>query len=200
MKAIIDNSALGNLLELSERLLHSDRPAVLYLLAKVFKRVYIPYEVIAELTEYEKESQLKSKFLFSLAPNGKLFRICTVYNRFDLIMIKDKKGIDPGESAAIAQGYASDTDLILIDDKNCIEAIKKNGLRVRCIQSLYVLSLLEIKGHIKDWTELMVSFRSISNFKDKDLRENYSKAYQDFTLSKIKKKDLEKKIRLSYLP
>lgn len=188
--AIIDNTALVYVTQLHDKRSFFDQ------FKNIFHTLYIPMSV---KTEYEKGLLLEPNRLWlldRLKPEQGFFRLCTSYDSFTLLLVKDFEGMDQGESESYAQFKKIGAQLIISDDKAFIKALGKLDPGIKVYTTLHLICWLDVLNYLPaNWNSIVTTIHAIRPFQSRDLRL----AYKDILLKlgiEMPKKVLSKKCSL----
>lgn len=172
LKALIDNDVLVNFSEFKEKY----GLDIFLLLPNIFENILIPVQIKEEFEEKAKFQPTRSFLLASLAIDKGFMRLCANYDEADFNLIKTVKGMDRGESGAVAQSQKTDIFIFITNDKSCTEVIKRQYSNIRCMNDLFLLALLDLHGYLQNKNQLFKEYGKISGINNQKLQKAYREA------------------------
>lgn len=189
---VIDNSTLVNL----TRLRHLQ---IFKYLRILFRAIYVPAKTLEEyqkMLPFEPERKWVVDQVQLAGHNFLIF--CNRYDSIALAFLKTTKGIDPGEAEAAAQHKTLDSQFVLSDDLNFINAIRSTDKYIRVLGTLHLIALLDFNKIILNPSDYLKSLYEHSPFTSSKLRTAYQETAKELGIN-ISKKELNEKTSLKSL-
>jgi predicted nucleic acid-binding protein len=138
--AILDTSAIATWLKLQKHINIFD------LLPNIMQYALVPQKVVTEIADYAPLREMPELFQSFINRVGtsatSFFRLCTTIDDAILQQISPLLHVDAGEAEAAAQASKTNINWILIDDKQCLPALKNVFSDYSFHNSITVLSIL----------------------------------------------------------
>lgn len=189
---VIDNSTLVNLTKLRHL-------RIFIHLRSLFNRIHVPARILHEFQEmlpYEPERKWVIEQVHQ--PNYGFMAYCTQYDTISLAILQTTEGIDPGEAEAAAQHKSLQSQFILSDDQDFVDAIHLADRHTRVLNTLHLIALLDLHGIITNPLDYLLALHSHSPFRESQLRSAYKEVVKDLGIY-MPKSVLTKKTSFSAL-
>lgn len=156
-------------------------------LQNLFIRLHIPGKVFNEFYEGLEIDIDRNYIINRVQPENNFFRLCTHYDSISLALLSGYKGIDAGEAEAVAQRLKVNATYIISDDVNFTKAMTQYDKTVKVLNSLHILSILDINKYITDYNKVIRELYHIRPFTSSQLRNAYREAANMYSIPLPKK-------------
>ncbi len=186
---VIDNSTLVNL----TRLRHLQ---IFKHLRILFRAIYVPAKTLEEYQKMLPFEPERKWVVDQIQLAGHSFLVfCNRYDSIALAFLKTTKGIDPGEAEAAAQHKSLDSQFVLSDDINFINAIRSTDKYVRVLGTLHIIAMLDFNKIVINPPDYLKSLYMHSPFTSSQLRTAYQETAKQLGVN-ISKRELSEKTSL----
>jgi len=156
-------------------------------LQNLFLRLHIPGKVFNEFYK-GLELDIDRKYIINrVQPENNFFRLCTQYDSIAHALLSGYRGIDAGEAEAVAQRLKVNATYIISDDEPFTKAVAQYDRTVKVLNSLHILSILDINKYITDYNKIIRELHRIRPFTSSQLRNAYREAANMYSIPLPKK-------------
>lgn len=146
-EALIDTTSLRYFTRLNEEFAQYNPSFDIFrILPFLFRALHVPMEIKNEFANYSVRSTQASAVLDLIERGSSFLRLCTHYDPIVKASLDTAKikGIDRGESEALAQAPTIQISFFITDDHRCSQAIATHYRHIHCVNSLTILAALDL--------------------------------------------------------